>query len=215
VQASAELFHNLATGKWLLKDKDDFWVVSSTRDALILAGYLELNVIDQTSSDYLVVAKGSFKITKEEDGACQGILVPLQPQETPTKITIEAATVDFGLVDCLQGFHADHWVETEAVFGLEGVKSIGLRFYLPEVTDQGPKNLDCFMGETKLKSFELKRGETEEIWIDIPQSDTGREELTLKLDYKEPNADDERSLGMIFAEINVNLTEWASVETLL
>lgn len=211
---SPKLIHNLATGKWLLKNGGETWTVIATMDALAILSFLELDPVDQNSPDYLAVSQGKAQIISMDEYSCLLELTPFKGGKSK-KLEIHPAQVDFGIVDCISGFHSDQWVETESIMALEDVRSLGLRFYLPEDKTKGNKTLDCYLGGRKIQTLEMKRGAMEEVWLDIGETELSRSELRLKASYKEPNASDERSLGMIFSEININLTDWQPVEVVL
>jgi len=213
VQDIPRLIYNMATEKWLFGSQDDFWNIRATSDAMSLANFMQIHVIDQSSSDYLIVAKGFADITDQGETDCQVTLTPFK-QGNQRDVTIFPEAVDFGLVDCLFGLHEDQWVETEAIFGLEDIRSLALKFYLPDSEDLGDKVINCFVGDKRIQTATIKRGEEQEVWMDIPEGEEKRQELVVKAEYMEPNATDERSLGMIFTEYNPNLTEWVSAKEL-
>ena len=215
MQNSPKLIYNVATGKWLLNIHDAFWTFRSTSDALTLAGYLQVNVVDKSSSEYLVISTGYATVVQDQDFECQVTLTPLKDADNPMSATIYPETVDYGIVDCHQGFYNDLWVASEASMVIEDVRSLGLKFFLPEIKDHDSKDIECFIGEKRVAKDVLERGEPQEIWVDIPADLKGPQELIIKSSYKEPNATDERSLGLIFVEYNVNLTEWKTAGGLL
>ena len=215
MQDGPKLIYNLATGKWLLKVEEDFWTFRSTSDALTIAGYLQINVIDKSTSEYLVVAKGFAAVVKNPDKSCQLSLTPVSIDEKPSEYVVYPQLVNFGILDCYRGFHTDLWVETDATIIVESIQTLGLRFYLPDNPDHKNKKLDFFIDEKKIASIDLQRGDPTEIWIDVTDPEAGPREIRLRCDYKEPNASDERNLGMIFVDYNVNLTEWKPAGSLL
>ncbi len=215
MQEGPKLIYNVATGKWLLQVQEDFWTFRSTSDALIIAGYLQVNVVDQSSSDYLVVPRGQAQVVEDLDFECHVSLSPTVSPENSFSVMIYPQTVNFGILDCYRGFHTDLWVETDAALVVENIQSLGLKFYLPQSKDHEGKILECFVGEKKVATIELQRGDPTELWLDIPNPDSGPQEIRLKCDYQEPNASDERNLGMIFVDYNVNLTEWMPSGSLL
>lgn len=212
---SPKLIFNLATGKWLLQVDDAFWTLRSTSDALTIAGYLQLSVVDKSSSDYLVIAKGHAMVSGDPGEDCHIELQPLSAEEKPQTLIIKPEQVNFGILDCYKGFHPDLWVETDAMLITENIQTLGLKFYLPKSKDHGQKMLNIFVGEKKMGSLDLRRGDPDEVWIDIPDHASGPKEISIQCDYKDPNATDERNLGMIFVEYNVNLTTWNPAGDLL
>ena len=205
---SPKLIYNLATGKWLIQIDESFWTFRSTSDALTIAGYLQINVIDKTNSDYLVIPRGHAKIIEDLDFECHVSLTPTDLSEKPFSVMVYPQTINFGILDCYRGFHTDLWVETDAAIVVENVQSLGLKFYLPSSKDHEGKTLECFIGDKKVTSIELQRGDPTEVWLDVPDPESGPKEIRLKCGYQEPNASDERNLGMIFVDYNINLTEW-------
>ncbi|NNE57220.1 MAG: hypothetical protein HKN36_03845 [Hellea sp.] len=217
MENSPKLVHNLATGKWILRLNGEFWQIDSTSAALELAGFLQVHVVDQSGSDYLIVVKGTAVLDDEmpEIGRCALILTPLVKTKKQKRVILDPEMVDFGFVECHYGIHDDQWVATEAVLSIEHIKTLGLKFFLPDVADMDGKELAMFIGDKKIKTANLTRGDTTEIWVDVPENGSIRQLLTIKSAYKEPNSKDERDLGMIFVEYNPNLTEWISVKELL
>lgn len=212
---SHKLIYNLATGKWLLQVGEDVWTLRSTSDALGIAGFLQVHVVDKSSSDYLVIAKGLAQITDINDFECQIELTPHTSPEQKTSVTVYPEKVNFGILDCYQGFHPDLWVETDASMTAENIQTLGLKFFLPKIKDHENKAVDFFVGNKKVSSLDLIRGDSYEVWIDMPDDGHILKDIQIKCDYKEPNATDERNLGMIFVEYNVNLTEWKPAGNLL
>jgi len=208
------LIYNLATGKWLFRNQDDFWAMVSVSDALDLAAFLEVEILDRSASDYLVIAKGRAIISDQNNRQCVLDLKPFSTDEEDSSIVVTPAVIELSIVDCLDGFHEDQWVETEAVLGTEGIRTLGLKFFLPETDVKQVKVLDFYLGDKKLTTTKMQRGQLEEIWLDLPANEEPKN-ITIRASYKEPNSQDERSLGMIFAEINMNLAGWQSVETIL
>lgn len=215
MQESPRLIYNVATGKWLLQSTDTFWTFRSTSDALTIAGYLQVNVVDKSSSEYLVIANGQASVIEDLDFECHVSLSPIDPEQKPFSIMIYPQTVDFGIVDCHRGFHSDLWVETESSIMVEEIQTLGLKFFLPSIKEHDEKTLTFVINDKQIAELTLGRGEPHEVWLDIPRKKSGPKELIIKCDYKEPNATDERNLGMIFVEYNVNLTEWKPAGNLL
>ncbi len=215
MQDGPKLIYNLATGKWLLQVENDFWTFRSTSDALTIAGYLQINVIDKSSSDYLVIAKGEASIVEDLDFECHVSLLPTSEGEKPFSVMVYPQEVNFGLLDCYRGFHSDLWVETDAAIVVENIQALGLKFYLPANKDQKEKKLECFVGDKLVASVDLVRGDPTEFWIDGLDKKSGPKEIRLKCGYKESDSSDERDLGMIFVDYNINLTEWTPAGALL
>lgn len=215
MQDSPRLIYNVATGKWLLQVQDAFWTFRSTSDALTISSYLQVNVVDKSSSDYLVISSGYASIVEDLDFECHVSLNPILDAQQPYSIMIYPQKVDFGIVDCHRGFHADLWVETESAIIVEDIQTLGLKFFLPVIKDHDEKTLEFFIEDKKITELTLGRGDPREVWIDVPRKKSGPKELVIKCAYKEPNATDERNLGMIFVEYNVNLTEWKPAGGLL
>jgi len=186
---------------------------------LTIAGYLQVSVVDKSTSDYLVIANGEAAILENRDFECELSLTPHskdeKKDEKQVSVIVQPEQVNFGIVDCNRGFHKDLWVETEASLIVENIQSLAMKFYLPESKDHKNKNIEFLMDSKKVGYLDLRRGEPQEIWLDLPNPDGGPRELILKCDYKDPNATDERNLGMIFVEYNVNLTKWKPAGDLL
>jgi len=176
---------------------------------------LQVTVVDKSTSDYLVIANGQVAILENRDFECELSLTPHSKDEKPLSVTIHPELVNFGIIDCYHGFHTDLWVETESSLIVENIQALGMKFYLPKSKDHKNKKIEFFIDSKKVGSMDLGRGDPQEIWIDIPNPDGGPRELILKSDYKEPNASDERNLGLIFVEYNVNLTKWNPAGELL
>jgi len=215
VQDGPKLIYNLATGNWLLHVKDDFWKFRSTSESLTMAGYLQVNVVDKSTSDYLVVTKGYVSISSATDTECVIALKPLSKDEKASRVTVFPQNVNFGTLDCHLGFHSDLWIETDAIMIIESIQSLGLKFYLPKSIDQKEKSLECFIGRKKVAAIAVGRGDPQEVWFDVANHSKGPQEVRFKCAYKEPNLADERNLGMIFVEYNINRTEWMPAGDLL
>jgi len=215
VRSGPTLINNTATGRWLLAHEECYWTITATRDALTLASFLEINFIDRSSSEYLAVPTGDVVILKTSDIDCDIELVPIARDGAIHTLTIEPDPVDFGIVELIFGFHKDKWVETNSVLAVENVKTLGIRLYLPEVKGKGNKKLSIVHKDDVLCQMALKRGDVNEVWVEFPETKTGRNEIVIRAAYKEPNPTDERDLGMIITEVNINLTNWQDVEAIL
>lgn len=215
MQESPRLIYNVATGKWLLQVQEAFWTFRSTSDALMISGYLQVNVVDKSSSEYLVVSSGHAAVVEDLDFECHVSLTPTLDAQKAFSIMIYPQKVDFGIVDCHRGFHSDLWVETESSIIVEEIQTLGLKFFLPGIKEHDEKIIQFFIEDKKVAELTLGRGDPHEVWIDVPRNKSGPKELAIRCDYKEPNATDERNLGMIFVEYNVNLTEWKPAGGLL
>lgn len=210
-----KLIYNIASGRWLLEFKDNLWAFAAITDAMTVGGYLKITVIDQNSSDFLIVSKGQIEVLAAEENQLRCKFTPLNQNSSAFEDVILPEDIDIGLVECVYGFHSDKWVEVEAVMGLENVKTIGLKLFLPDNGSAETKSLNCSIKGKTILETDLSRGEPNEIWVDIPDTSDIRQELVIKTSYKEPNAEDERDLGMIFVEFNVNLTDWKPAEIII
>lgn len=215
MQEGPKLIYNVATGKWLLQVQEDFWTFRSTSDALIIAGYLQVNVVDQSSSDYSDGARGEAYVVEDLDFKCQVSFKPTQPDDKPLSIMVHPEKADFGILDCYRGFHADLWVETHASIIVENIRTLGLRFYLPKNETLGPKTLSFFNGAKEFETATIIRGHPTEIWLDFGESNDVAQEISLNSSAPETSTDDERDLGMIFVDFNIDLTGWTPAEELL
>jgi len=99
----------------------------------------------------------------------------------------------------IAGFHDDGWLELVSTVGIQSVKSILLRLFLPRRKDSQGKEISIFFGNQKIASQKILRGEISTMQIELPQEKRSGT-IRLEFEYAEPVDGDLRQLGCILVE---------------
>lgn len=198
------------SSQWVLRVGDQIWMMRGSHMPCVLAGHLPISFLDGPEHRLRDDAMGDAQITT--GGALQ--LISRDPQHAPVTVPLPTPAPPSGFASWAEGMHPDGWIELSARLSLEGVRRLGLRCYLPPIDGQNSKTMNLRLDDAHMPSADIARDKLTEVWCDLPAS---YGELHIDLAYIEPmlGQQDQRLLGCVIAEINLDGGSWQSAQGFL
>ncbi len=195
--------------RWSVASGNDTWSLSE-HDGLTLASFMRLRVLALPSVSRPMPLGSAAVLSVEPDsvalkfvdhlGTSQVTLQELQP----VKVSLAAA-------DWIDGRFDDKWLATEGELKVVKAREVGLRLYLPKLVGLEDKSVFITIGDRDTVELVVTRGEVVEHWITLPP-DLSTTTVLFTCAYAEPNtlASDQRDLGVVVTELNLDRTEWTA-----
>ncbi len=202
------LLYNSDNKEWLLDTDGGYWTIPLVSDVSELSSLQKIhftNMID-LGTDRQVL--GTALIKTIEPNGCVVTLQSNDPTIISKTVKITSEYVDYHILEPRFGVHQDRWIDVNSEFVMSNFKTLGLRMFVPEDNNLSEKKVDFLLCNDPVKTAMLPRGETTEIWIDIPDKFYGRADLRIQCEYPENNNDDDRRLGAILVEFNPDMLDW-------
>lgn len=130
--------------------------------------------IDQTTSiDSLADVDAVKRALLEVDRLKQPAAEPAPQVEDPKPAQQNAPAPLEASANWNSGTFNDGWVDHRSSISVQGAQTVKLFAWLPEAESDSAKSLEVFLGDDLLGSFEISRGKTTTINIEVPEGTSG------------------------------------------